>query len=110
MTGAHWAALQTVAWTTMLANNLRTQTVSEAISNTFNGEYPCCLCKAIAAAKKAEKNSDVVAPVLKMEFPPVTGGITLYAPGQFEALSAPDFFATAFFSKPPLPPPRCLFA
>ena len=38
MTGAHWAALQTVAWTTMLANNLRTQSLTQAVSDTFDGE------------------------------------------------------------------------
>ena len=47
-TGAHWAALQTVAWTTMLANNLCTQSVSEAVSHTFDGEHLCPLCRAIA--------------------------------------------------------------
>ena len=34
-TGAHWAVLQTVAWTTMLATNLRTHSVAEAVTRTF---------------------------------------------------------------------------
>ena len=49
--GPQWTALQTVAWTTMLANNLRTEFVTKAVSNTFDGEHPCPLCKALAAAK-----------------------------------------------------------
>jgi hypothetical protein len=32
--GLHWTLLQTVAWTTMLANNLRTHSVAEAMSDT----------------------------------------------------------------------------
>jgi hypothetical protein len=105
-TGAHWAALQTVAWTTMLANNLRTQSVSEAVSKTFDGEHPCCLCKAIAAAKKSEKKSATAAPTLKMEFPPVAGAVNLFPPAQFEILPGQNCFADSPSSPPPLPPPR----
>lgn len=109
MTGAHWAALQTVAWTTMLASNLRTQSFSKAVSETFDGEHPCCMCKAIAAAKKAQKNSEATAPILKMEFTPLAGKINLYPPAQFELLPQPDFSAASLFLKPPLPPPRSFF-
>jgi hypothetical protein len=106
MTGGHWAALQAVAWTTMLANNLRSQSFTDAVSDTFDGEHPCCLCKAIQAGKKAEKNSEAVAPALKMEFPPVAEGIPLIPPAQFEELSPPNFFAVSFSHPPPFPPPR----
>ena len=54
-TGAHWAALQTVAWTTMLANNLRTQSVSESVSETFDGKHLCPICKAIAVAARTRR-------------------------------------------------------
>jgi hypothetical protein len=109
-TGAHWAALQTAAWTTMLANNLRTQTVSEAMANTFDGRHLCPLCKAIAAAKKSEKKSEAVSPSLKMEFPPVAEKFVLISPKPFSAFSRAAFFAAAAFPKPPLPPPRGGFA
>lgn len=79
-TGAHWAVLQTVAWSTMLAGNLCTESVSQAVAKTFDGEHPCPLCKAIAAAKKAQKKSEAVSPVLKMEFPPVAERIILIPP------------------------------
>ena len=110
MTGAHWAALQTLAWTTMLANNLRTQSISEAVSQTFDGEHPCCLCKAIAAGKKSEKKSEAVSPTLKMEFPPAAERIVLNPSAQYEELVAQDSFAESLSSKPPVPPPRCCFA
>ena len=109
-TGAHWAALQTVAWTTMLANSLRTQSFTEAVSNTFDGKHPCCLCKAIAAGKKSEKQSEAVAPVLKLEFPPVAGRIVLLPPAQFEFLPLADAFAETLPAKPPLQPPRSFSA
>jgi hypothetical protein len=105
-TGLHWAALQTVAWTTMLARNLCTQSVSAAVSDTFDGEHPCPLCKAIAAGKKSEQKSEAVSPVLKMEFPPVSARMVLIPPSQFEVVSVPDSFAAATFAEPLLPPPR----
>ncbi len=106
MTGGHWMALQTLAWTTMLVKNLQTQSVSQAVSQTFDGEHPCCLCKAIKAGKNAEKKSETVAPVLKMEFTPVAEKIILYPPANFDCLPLENSFATAFTSPPLLPPPR----
>jgi len=109
-TGAHWAALRTIAWTTMLANNLRTQSVSTAVSNTFDGEHPCPLCKAIAAGKKSGKKSEAVSPTLKMEFPPVANRFVLIAPIPFFVFPAEDVFVETSFAKPPVPPPRSFFA
>jgi hypothetical protein len=34
--GAHWALLQTVAWTTMLADNLRTHSLSESVERQIS--------------------------------------------------------------------------
>ena len=108
-TGAHWAALQTVAWTKMLASNLRHDSLAEAVSKTFDGEHPCCLCKAIAAAKKSEKKSEDASPVLKMEFPPVAGNWNLIPLARSERTSRKSFVAELLSSPPPLPPPRVCF-
>lgn len=109
-TGAHWAALQTVAWTTMLASSLRTQSISEAVSDTFDGKHLCPICKAIAAAKKSEKKSEAVSPTLKMEFPPVAEKFVLISPKPFSASTLAKFSADSAFPKPPVPPPRDFFA
>ena len=105
-TGLHWAALQTVAWTTMLANHLCDDSFAQAVSKTFDGLHPCCLCKAIAAAKKAGKKSEAVSPVLKMEGLPVAGPLVLIAPAPQEPLPLTDILAESHVSKPPVPPPR----
>ena len=109
LTGAHWAALQTVAWTTMLAINLRTQSMTEAVSDTFDGRHLCPLCKAIAAAKKSEKKSEAVSPALKMEFPPASENFVFISPKPISAFSRAEFSADSSFPKPPLPPPRSFF-
>ncbi|HEY1717013.1 MAG TPA: hypothetical protein VGH42_01815, partial [Verrucomicrobiae bacterium] len=67
-TGTQWLALQSVAWTTMLAENLHTTSWQTAIEHTFDGKHPCCLCKQIAAAKKSEKKSDLQVEVKKFDY------------------------------------------
>jgi hypothetical protein len=79
-TGLHWAALQTVAWTTMLADNLRQQSLTEAVSQTFDGQHPCRLCKAIAAGKQSEKKTELSFQSQKLEFPPLNENFALIAP------------------------------
>jgi len=108
-TGLHWTALQTAAWATMLAANLRSHSVSEAVSDTFDGRHLCPLCRAIAAAKQAEKKAPTITSVLKMEFPPAAEGFILVAPIPISAFLRTEFSAASSFSKPPVPPPRgCL--
>jgi hypothetical protein len=107
-TGAHWAALQTVAWTTMLAGDLCAVSISKAVANTFDGKHPCCLCKAIAAAKQSGKKSEALSPVLKMEFPPLAKPMDLIPPAHFEILPIQNTVADSLSIKPPVPPPRAL--
>jgi hypothetical protein len=108
-TGAHWMALQTVAWTTMLAANWGSGSFSEAVTSTFDGRHPCPLCKAIAAAKKSEQKKEYASATLKLEFPPATEKFVLIAPKSVSSFSAMSDIAEASFPKPPVPPPRsCL--
>jgi len=107
--GAHWALLQTVAWTTMLADNLQTNSFHDAAEKTFDGKHPCCLCKAIAAAKQSEKKTEFSLQSQKLEFPPVDENFALIAPSQFQILPQKNSSAKSFAPKPPLQPPRGFF-
>lgn len=105
-TGAHWMALQTVAWTTMLAANWSNGSFSEAVSHTFDGCHLCPLCKAIAAGKRSEQKKEYASATLKLEYPPVAEKFVLIAPKSLPSFSVTDNVAEAFFQKPPVPPPR----
>jgi hypothetical protein len=105
-TGAHWALLQSVAWTTMLADNLRTHSLSESVARTFDGKYPCPICRAIAAGKKSEQKKEFTSPMQKLEFPPVAENFVLFAPSHFRLLPQVNFFSESLTQKPPTPPPR----
>ena len=109
MLGAHWALLQTVAWTTMLADNLCTHSVKEAVTETFDGNHPCPLCKAIAAGKKSENKTEFSLQSQKLEFPPVKENLALIAPSQFQLLPLANSFADSLAQKPLLQPPRGFF-
>lgn len=108
-TGLHWAVLQSVAWTTMLANNLRTQSLAEAVTHTFDGRHPCCLCKTIAAAKRSGKKTEFILQIPKIEFPPLPDNMVLAAPSRFQLLPLTNSSAESLAVRPPTPPPRGLF-
>jgi hypothetical protein len=110
MLGAHWTLLQTVAWTTMLADNLHSGSFHDALTKTFDGKHPCCLCKAIAAGKQSEKKTDFSFQSQKLEFPPLKENFVLIAPAQFEILPLENSAAESFLQKPLTPPPRSFFA
>ena len=109
MLGAHWAALQTVAWTTMLADNLHSGSFCSAVTKTFDGRHPCPLCKAIAAGKQSEKKSEFSFRSQKLEFPPLKENFALIAPSQFQLLPLKNFSAKTSAQKPLLQPPRGIF-
>src|SRR5471030_2084772 len=101
-TGGHWAALQTVAWTTMLADNLESDSVSGALVKTFDGKHPCPICKAIAAGKQSEKKTEFTPELKNLEFPPAPEKLALFAPTRFELLPMTNTSAEAFAHQPPV--------
>jgi hypothetical protein len=108
--GFHWAFLQSLAWTSMLADNLRHAPLTQAVAHTFDGHHPCCLCKAIAAGKKSEKKSEFTPCFKTLEFPPVAEEFTLTTPARFALPCTADIFARTFSQSPPTPPPRSAIA
>jgi hypothetical protein len=108
-TGLHWATLQTIAWTTMLASNLHSSSLHDAVTKTFDGKHPCPLCNAIAAGKKSEQKNEFTAQTQKFEFPPVKESPVLTAPLQFQLLPQANIFAESLTQEPLTPPPRSFF-
>ena len=107
-TGAHWAFLQSFAWTTMLAENLSHGSMSQAVSRTFDGQHPCPICKAIAAGKKSEKKKDSALQLQKFEFPLANENPALTAPCPYQPPPPSVAFPKVQIQRPPVPPPRGL--
>jgi hypothetical protein len=93
----------------MFAANLTTDSFSEAVNKTFDGEHPCGLCCAVNAGKATEKKTDLPAPLKKFEYVNDAPRFVFAAPTAFTLLSgAPQFFPD-LNSSPPVPPPRGCF-
>jgi hypothetical protein len=104
-TGGHWTVLQTVAWTNMLANNLRTDSVTSAFTKTFDGKNPCTLCKQISAGKKTEKKTAFPTLAKKLEFCSERAALAFSAPTDFRLIVSSFYRLTAWSEAPPTPPP-----
>jgi hypothetical protein len=107
--GMHWALLQTLAWTTMLADNLNSVPFQEAVTKTFDGKHPCPLCKAVAAGKNSEHKKEFSFDSFKPEFPLFAEVIVPVAPSEYQLCPRENFSAPFLTQQPPTPPPRgCL--
>lgn len=104
-TGAHWLTLQTVAWTTMLANDLHNGSLQEAVTRTFDGKHLCCLCRQIASERKSEKETEFSVSLKKNEFVFECPLFIFSPPNQFELPPELDSRACRVISKPAFPRP-----
>jgi hypothetical protein len=102
----HWAFFQSVAWTSMLADNLRHDSLAQAVTHTFDGQHPCRLCKAIADGKKSEKKNDFAPYFETLEFPLAAEDFVLTIPSRLAPPCRADTFAETLSQTPPTPPPR----
>ncbi|MCX6924685.1 MAG: hypothetical protein NT154_15950 [Verrucomicrobia bacterium] len=104
--GLHWAFLQSLAWTTMLVDNLATSSFSTALQRTFDGKHPCALCKVVAEGRKSEKKADTVLQIRKFEGLSASVAIAIPPPASFPLIESPSTSPAAFSHSPPVPPPR----
>lgn len=106
--GLHWALLQTVAWTGMIIAYSQDAPLLTAVSNTFDGQHPCPMCKAIkqGRAEERQQSQQKSDSTVKLEFPLATESWSLIAP-EFAAEASPFIpqLSSASF-EPPTPPPR----
>ena len=64
VSGAHWLALQAVAWTGMLVARTQQGSVEEAVRTTFDGDHPCSLCQVVEEGRRQQQENDP-APILE---------------------------------------------
>jgi hypothetical protein len=100
--------LQSVAWTTMLADNLRTASFTQALERTFDGKHPCLLCKQITAGKKSEKKAEFPLQFKQLEFTHAATCFIFAAPADFWLAGASVATLQTLSYSPPVPPPRPL--
>jgi hypothetical protein len=104
--GLHWAFLQAVAWAGMVISYSQDRPVTEAVSETFDGQHPCKLCKQIAKEKQAEKKCEIQFESSKMKFSYVPVAFVFTMPSLYWEASVSDESAELLTHAPPLQPPR----
>ena len=104
--GGQWYALQCVAWIKMIHDYSQMVPLTEAVSMTFSGKYPCAICKAIAEKQQAENDRICSLDKYEKKFTPPLA-ITLAPPAAAPVRYA-DYlgFWQSRTEVPPLPPPR----
>ena len=106
--GGHFAILQGIAWTSMLRDFSRSESIGTAIDKIVDGKHPCGLCKKIAAARQAQSQYPILLVSTKKfsDFiPPLTSGLAepMYRP--FVYARVPATIVEKIFFAPPVPVP-----
>jgi len=108
--GLHWIALQSLAWTTMLAQYSKCAKLGLAIEQTFNGAHPCSLCHVVNKGVTSEKKSHAQSPVSKIDIACVVRTFQLLPRTVPFDYVATDCSPREFEHSPPAPPPRDLLS
>ena len=104
----HWALLQTVAWTGMVVTYSRDASLSKALSMTFDGKHPCCMCKMIQKAREKERKQDQqqVKPDFRLDVGLVWQSLDFHFAHEPERIPHHVFCLSPRSEQPPKPPPR----
>ncbi len=106
--GGHWAAFQVVAWTGMVVQYSKTDSLGSAVVKTFSGEKPCKMCHSIQKEKQKEDQAPAnLKPDKKADNFLIRAGATLSPPpaSEFQYPTVIDQTAVASHSAPPVPVP-----
>jgi hypothetical protein len=104
--GAHWGALQTIAWISMAVSYSQQSPLKEALLKTFDGRHPCRLCKVVQEGKKSEKTQQPYKPLTKLDLFFLSASLALRPPHFQPFSSGSQDIASAITAAPPKPPPR----
>lgn len=118
LSGSQLAFLQVVAWSGMLVSYSAENGVTDGLRDTFSGQKPCSMCKAISAARIQEETGEGKQPVLprgmdKIWTEMLPAGewfrVKRVPLAHLEVGHAPPCLPIdSDGSRPPVPPPRCL--
>ena len=103
--GGHWAALQSVAWVTMVIDYSKQSSLGVALEKTFDGAHPCSLCNTVSKGRSDERRNETVKLLVKFEA--VLAG-DFVTPGPADELfiyPTLSLKAAAIALEPPIPPP-----
>jgi hypothetical protein len=98
--------MQSIAWASMLTQNLHTESFTQSISDTFDGKHPCKFCMQISAGKKAERKAELPLQLKKLEFVAGREVFVFSAPQEFRLSPGIIQQFDGLARRPSVPPPR----
>lgn len=106
--GAQWVVLQSAAWVGMAVSySIKAGSLTEGLSETFDGQHPCPMCKLVDQGKKSEKKAPVEhATKLKLDLFSQPRAIFVVVPFEQHFAPAENEAALRRHISPPVPPPR----
>lgn len=109
--GAQWAVLQSAAWVGMAVSySIKAGSVTEGLSETFDGNHPCPMCKLVDKGKESEKKDPAQQAkklTLKQElFAADEPRLFSPPPVAVFPLAADEAMRPRLSFSPPVPPPR----
>ncbi len=109
VSGSHWAILQSVAWSRMIVAYSRTATLRTALEQTFDGQHPCNLCKAIQKEQQTERQQELQQPSVRHDTFFCEACFVMGADAFWSRLTLDASFTfPSRTDPPPVPPPRRL--
>lgn len=106
--GAHWAVLQSVAWTVMIIEDAKHESLGNVMARTLSGANPCDLCKRIATSKQSEKRTEFPTLMVKLEFLPTSSRVSIIPPRTRDREFPFASLCLLRHESPPIPPPRSI--
>ncbi len=108
-TGAQWDLLQAVAWGRMMANYGCSESLSQAVADSFQGPV-CSVCRAVEQAKQQEK-APAGLPTEKLSakvllFFQAAPRFVLKEPSVLGQIRSTEQVQSRGRAMPPVPPPR----
>ena len=105
--GCHWAILQAGAWAGMAVSYSQQGGLVAGLSQTFDGEHPCPICKAIQDGKRQEqRKAPLLSAELKKDYLAAWNQFQIC--GQWSKVVYPAFAEQllGIATEPAVPPPR----
>jgi hypothetical protein len=108
--GLQWLTLQSIAWTAMIVDYSKQDSICRAIAKTLDGAHPCSLCHVVNRANTAEKKADLQLLTSKIDMICIKRAVTVVPPIAYVDYAAGDFSVFKIGESPPVPPPRNSFS
>ncbi len=114
--GGHWIIAQSIAWAQMAVTYSKQSTLTQGLSETFDGKHPCKVCHEIQRGRDRESSEKQTAARVEIKFEtypiPATTPLLSRLPAGYLSKALPGSYGTvdSWSQSPPVPPPQLRYS